>query len=59
MISWEEVTGTASLADILSVAPGLTYAYKRTLFIAEVPIIFSRYIRSVAGVRFPNLNLRF
>ncbi len=29
---------------ILAVAPGFTYAYKRTLFIAEVPLVFSRYI---------------
>jgi hypothetical protein len=31
---------------IMSVAPGFTYAYKRNLIIAEVPIVFSRYINA-------------
>jgi hypothetical protein len=40
---------------IMSVAPGVTYAYKNTLFIAEVPIVFSRYINPVKSA-IPDLN---
>ncbi len=41
---------------ILSVAPGLTYSFKRTLLIAEVPIVFSRYINPRKSA-IPDLNV--
>jgi hypothetical protein len=40
---------------IMSVAPGLTYAIGRKLFIAEVPIVFNRYINARKSA-VPDLN---
>ena len=41
---------------IMSVAPGITYAYKRNLFIAEVPIVFNRWINPQKSA-IPDLNV--
>jgi hypothetical protein len=40
---------------IMSVAPGFTYGYGRNLLIAEVPIVFSRYINARRSA-IPDLN---
>ncbi|MEL4383276.1 hypothetical protein, partial [Shewanella algae] len=41
---WGRSNGYRQPGYILNVAPGFTYSFKRTLLIAEVPIVFSRYI---------------
>ncbi len=40
---------------IMSVAPGFTYTFRKSIFIAEVPIVFSRYINGTKSA-IPDLN---
>lgn len=48
-------TGYRQPGYIMSIAPGFSYAFKKSMFIAEVPIVFNRYINGNRSA-IPDLN---